>query len=99
KKGNDGGEGAGAGGGESGEEAPGQTVTGSRVETRSWSATGVRGGERIPATIDGLDLAQPAQIAPGKQITFTVAPTDATAAGDPVHVEYDMSGVHPIPDR
>jgi len=99
KKRDDDDDGAPAASGESGVQATWQNVIESPVEIKSLSATLVRGREKIPATIDGLDLTQPAQIAPGKQITFTVAPTDATAAGDPVHVEYDMSGVHPIPDR
>ncbi|HEY6351078.1 MAG TPA: hypothetical protein VI636_16870 [Candidatus Angelobacter sp.] len=84
---------------EAGVQATWQNIIESPVEIDSLSATLVRGEESLPATIDGLDLSQPVQIPPGQQITFTITPADATAAGDPVHADYDLSGVRPVPDR
>lgn len=85
--------------GEQGVQATLQNIIESPVEIQSLGVTLVRGQENLAATIDGLDLSQPVQIPPGQQVTFTVAPAEPTDVSDPVHVEYDMSGVHPVPDK
>lgn len=84
---------------EPGVQATWQNIIESPVEIASLSATLVRKQESLPATVDGLDLSQPVQIPPGQQISFNVVPADGTPAGDPVHAEYDLSGVHPVLDR
>ena len=84
---------------ERGVQATLQNIIESPVEIRSLDATLVRNQERLPATIDGLDLSQPVQIPPGQQVTFNVIPASPVAAGAPVHAEYDLSGAYPVPDR
>src|SRR2546427_2803952 len=64
-----------------------------------WSSDVCSSDLELPAAINGLDLAQPVQISPGEQITFTVTPSKPVKAGEPVHVEYDLGGVHVIPDK
>ena len=84
---------------ERGVQATLQNIIESQVQVQALGATLVRGLEELPAAINGLDLAQPVQISPGEQITFTVTPSKPVKAGEPVHVEYDLGGVHVIPDK
>ncbi|HLJ27858.1 MAG TPA: hypothetical protein VKY85_14195 [Candidatus Angelobacter sp.] len=84
---------------ELGVQATLQNIIESPIEIQALDATLVRGQESLPANIDGLDLSQPVQIPPGQQITFNVIPATPVAASSPVHAQYDLSGVHPVPDR
>ncbi len=84
---------------EQGVQATLQNIIESPVEIQALGATLVRGRERIPAVINGLDLSQPVQLKPGEQVAFTVAPSEAVTASGRVHVEYDLSGVHVNPDK
>jgi hypothetical protein len=84
---------------EQGVQATVQNIIESPVEIQSLGATLVRGRERLPAVINGLDLSQPIEIKPGEHITFTVAPSEPVSATGPVHVEYDLAGVHVNPDK
>jgi hypothetical protein len=76
-----------------------QNVTESPVEIQSLQATLIRGQERLAANIEGLDLSQPLQLAPGDQVALTVVPADEIKPGGVLHVEYDLSGVHAAPDK
>lgn len=76
-----------------------QNITESSVEIQSLQATLIRGRERLAANIEGLDLSQPLQLAPGDQLNVTVVPADEVKPGGELHVEYDLSGVHAVPDK
>jgi hypothetical protein len=84
---------------EVGVQATLQNITESPVEIASLQATLVHGQERLAANIVGFDTSQPVQLAPGEQVAFTVVPADEVRGGEPLHVEYDMSGVHSVPDK
>lgn len=84
---------------ERGVQATLQNIIESPVEIQALAATLVRGTERLAAAINGLDLSQPVQISPGGQTSFAVTPSVPTKASQPVHVEYDLSRVHVIPDK
>lgn len=76
-----------------------QNITESPVEIQSLQATLIRGRERLAANIEGFDTSQPVQLTPGEQVALTVVPADEVQAGGPLHVEYDLSGVHAVPDK
>jgi hypothetical protein len=76
-----------------------QNIIESPVEIQSLPATLVSGQGRFAANIQGLDTSQPVQLAPAGQIEFTVTPADEVEIDGQVHVQYDMSGVHALPDK
>ncbi|HKF20734.1 MAG TPA: hypothetical protein VKE93_04150 [Candidatus Angelobacter sp.] len=76
-----------------------QNIIESPVEIQSLPATLVSGQGRFAANVQGLDTSQPVQLAPAGQIEFTVTPADEVEIEGQVHVEYDMSGVHALPDK
>jgi hypothetical protein len=76
-----------------------QNIIESPVEIQSLPATLVCGQQRLAANIQGLDTSQPVQLASGAQLALTITPADEVAIDGPAHVEYDMSGVHAVPDK
>jgi hypothetical protein len=76
-----------------------QNIIESPVEIQSLPATLVSSQGRFAANVQGLDTSQPVQLAPAGQIEFTVTPADEVEIDGQVHVEYDMSGVHALPDK
>jgi hypothetical protein len=84
---------------EQGVQATFQNVIESPVEIQSLGASLARDTEIIPASVQGMDLSQPAQIAPAQQLTVNVTPDQSTPKAGRVKAVFDMSGVHSVPDK
>ena len=84
---------------EQGVQATLQNVIESPVEIQSLSASLSRGTEVIPASVQGIDLSQPVQVAPGQQVTVNVTPDESTGKAGQVTAVFDLSGAHSIPDK
>jgi hypothetical protein len=84
---------------EQGVQATFQNVIESLVEIQSLGASLARDAEIIPANVEGIDLSQPVQVAPGQQFTVNITPDQSTPKAGRVKAAFDLSGVHSVPDK